>query len=131
MKVFLDFHAHSYFEKSLNASFIALILKKAGAISISDFRPISLISGAYKIIAKVLANRMSLIMEKIISKPHNAFVKGSRILDLVLISSECLDSHFKSDDPRLLCKLDIAKAFNHVNWNFLLYMMRRCGFREK
>jgi len=67
MKVFLDFHAHSYFEKSLNASFIALIPKKAGAINISNFRPISLISGVYKIIAKVLANRMSPVMEKIIS----------------------------------------------------------------
>jgi hypothetical protein len=44
MKVFLDFHTHSYFEKSLNASFKTLVLKKAGAIDISDFRPISLIS---------------------------------------------------------------------------------------
>jgi len=70
MWVFLDFHARSNFEKSLNASFIALIPKKAGAIDISDFRPISLVSGVYKIIAKVLANRMSSIMEKIISKPQ-------------------------------------------------------------
>jgi hypothetical protein len=52
MKVFLDFHAHSYFEKSLNASSIALIPKKAGAIDISNLRPISLINGVYKIIAK-------------------------------------------------------------------------------
>jgi len=76
MKVLLDFHTHSYFKRSLNASFIALIPNKAGAIDISDFWPISLISGVYKIIAKVLANRMSSIMEKIISKPQNAFVKG-------------------------------------------------------
>jgi hypothetical protein len=59
MKVFLDFHAHCYFEKSLNASFIALILKKARAIEIPDFLRISLINGVYKIIAKVLANRMT------------------------------------------------------------------------
>jgi hypothetical protein len=88
MKVLLDFHAHSYFKKSLNASFITLIPKKAGAIDISDFRPISLLSGVYKIITKVLANRMSSIMEKIISKPQNAFVKGRQILDLVLIASK-------------------------------------------
>ncbi len=31
----------------------------------------------------------------------------------------------------MLCKLDIEKAYNHVNWNFLLYMLRRCGFSEK
>jgi hypothetical protein len=43
------------------------------------FRPISPVSGFYKIIAKVLANRMSRVSEKIISKPQNAFVKGRHI----------------------------------------------------
>jgi hypothetical protein len=42
-----------------------------------------------------------------------------------------LDNRLKFGDPGLLCKLDIAKAFDYVNWNFLLYMMRRCGFGEK
>jgi hypothetical protein len=75
MGVFTDFHAHSKFVKSLNASFIALIPKSPEAIDLVNFQPISLVSGIYKIIAKVLANRMNRILDKIILEPHNAFVK--------------------------------------------------------
>jgi hypothetical protein len=131
MAVFADFLSTSKFVKSINSTFISLIPKICGAKEIKDFCPISLVDGVYKIIAKVLANRIRRVMDRIISKPHNAFVKGRRILDLVLIANECLDSRLKSGDPRVLCKLDMEKTYDHVNWNFLLYVLRRCGFGEK
>jgi tripartite-type tricarboxylate transporter receptor subunit TctC len=62
--------------KGINFTFISLILETKGAKEIKDFRPISLVGGVYKIIAKVLANRMRRVMDRIISKPQNAFVKG-------------------------------------------------------
>jgi hypothetical protein len=131
MGVFLDFHACGKFEKSLNTTFLFLIPKKSGASDIKDYHPISLVYGVYKIIAKVLANRMRKIMVKIISKPQSTFVKGRQILDSVLIANECLDSGIKFGDLGVLCKLDMEKACDHINWEFLLYLLRRCGFGEK
>jgi len=125
-----DFHARGLLEKNLNVSFISLIPKIPGANSLKDFRPISLMVGIYKIIAKVLANRLKSILE-VISKSQSAFIKGRQILNLILIANECLDSILRSGEPGVLCKMDLEKAYNHVNWDFLLYMLMRCGFGAK
>jgi hypothetical protein len=74
---------------------------------------------------------MKRVVNKVISMPQNAFIKDRQILDSILIANECLDSHIKFDDPGLVCKLDMEKAYDHVNWNFLLYLIRRSGFGEK
>jgi hypothetical protein len=131
MAVFSEFYDQGKFVKSINSTFIALIPKTHGAKEIKDFRPISLVGEIYKIIAKVLANRMRRVMDRIISKPQNAFFKGRQILDSVLIANECLDSRIKSGVPGVLCKLDMEKAYDHVDWNFLLYLLKRCGFGER
>ena len=81
LAVFEEFYLHSKFEKSLNATFLALVPKKNGASNIQDFRPISLAGSVYKILAKVLANRLKEVLDQLISESQNSFVGERLILD--------------------------------------------------
>ena len=73
---FRDFHENGHFVWSVNATFLVLIPKKRDAKDLRDFRPISLVGGLYKWLAKVLANRLKLVLAKVISNAQNAFVEG-------------------------------------------------------
>lgn len=81
--------------RSYNASFIALIPKKKGAMKLRDYMPISLIGSVYKIIAKVLAERLKRVMGNLVSSQQNAFIKGRQITDASLIANEVLDWQLK------------------------------------
>ncbi len=67
----------------------------------------------------------------ILSPTQNAFIQGRKITESVLIANEYLDSRLKLESPGLLCKFDLENAYDHVNWNFLIYMMERFGFGAK
>ena len=84
----------------------------------------------YKLLAKVLADRLKKVMGKVISKSQNAFVEGRQILDAILIANEVVDSRLKSNEGSVLCKLDIEKTYDHVNWKFLFAVLRKMGFGE-
>ncbi len=131
MQIFHHLYEHGTFSHRLNTTFIALIPKKPSSVEIKDFRPISLVTGLYKIVAKVLTNRLKLVLGKVVAAPQNAFIQGKQILDSVLIANECLDSRMKLGDPTALCKLDLEKAYDHVDWGFLIYMLWRCGFSQR
>jgi hypothetical protein len=128
---FDEFYDQGTFAYSLNATFVTLIPKKRNAVNIRDFRPISLIGSIYKILSKVLANRLRKVLDGLIFESQNAFVGGRQTLDSVLIANECLDSRIKCRTPGVVCKLDIEKAYDYVNWNCLLYLLKRMGFGGK
>ncbi|RVX18958.1 Transposon TX1 uncharacterized 149 kDa protein [Vitis vinifera] len=129
--VFKDFYEDKSFAKSLNSTFLVLIPKKGGAEDLGDFRPISLLGGVYKLLAKVLSNRIKVVLDKVVSPDQNAFVKGRQILDASLIANEVIDYWLKRKEKGVICKLDIEKAYDSINWNFLMKVMRKMGFGDR
>ena len=115
MRVLAEFHRSGIINQSTNASFIVLLPKKSMAKKLSDYRPISLITSLYKIIAKVLAGRLRGVLHETIHSTQGAFVQGRQILDAVLIANEIVDEKKRSGEEGVVFKIDFEKAYDHVS----------------
>lgn len=78
------------FPANLNDTNVVLIPKKENACCLKDLRPIALCNVLYKIMAKVLANRLEKILPNLISENQSAFMPGRSITDNVLVSFEVI-----------------------------------------
>ncbi|XP_071713597.1 uncharacterized protein [Rutidosis leptorrhynchoides] len=114
-----------------NASFITLVPKKSDPIILNDFRPISLIGSYYKILTKVLSNRIKKVIPGLIDEVQSAFIKGRFILNGALIANESIEFLKKNKRKSLIFKVDFEKAFDSLNWDFLLEIMEKMGFGAK
>ena len=117
MSAILEFLNTGYMPPALNHTFIVLIPKIKNPVKVSDFRPISLCNVIYKIIAKVLANRLKQILPHIISPTQSAFMPGRLITNNVLVAYEALHTmqgRKKGKTRTLALKLDVNKAYNRV-----------------
>jgi hypothetical protein len=115
----------------LNTAFITLLPKKEDAILAKDFLPISLIHRFAKLITKIMANRLSGYMDKLISKNQSAFIKGRFIQDNFMLVQQTARLLHAQKQPRILLKLDISKAFDSVSWSFLLEVLEKVGFGHR
>lgn len=94
VKLFQDFFEKEIIiNKCTNETYICLIMKKLRANKVSDFRPISLFSSLYKIISKVLAERLKKVLPLLIDNSQAAFVEGCHILDAVLVAFETVGDY--------------------------------------
>ncbi|GLT28935.1 hypothetical protein SLA2020_038370 [Shorea laevis] len=126
-----EFSNNGKLVRGLNSSFIVLVPKKGNPVDLKDYRPISLINSLYKIISKVLANRIKKVLVKVISGTQSAFLGGRQITDGILILNEVVEEIKKKKVSSFIFKADFEKAYDCVNWSFLDEMMWRLGFGEK
>ena len=128
MRFLVEFHRNGRLSKGINSTFIALIPKVDNPHRLNDFRPISLVGSLYKILAKVLANRLRSVIGLVISDSQSAFIKGRQILDGILVANEIVDEARKLRKELILFKVDFAKAYDTVDWGYLDEVMIKMGF---
>ncbi|GJX93266.1 RNA-directed DNA polymerase, eukaryota [Tanacetum coccineum] len=114
MEVVNHFYFHGFCPKGGNSSFIALIPKTFNAKLVKDFRPISLIGSLYKIIAKILANRLVLVMGDLVNEVQSAFIDNRNILDGPFILNEVMQWSKAKKKQTMIFKVDFEKAFDSV-----------------
>ncbi|GJU93123.1 RNA-directed DNA polymerase, eukaryota [Tanacetum coccineum] len=127
----LYFFNHGQFPKGSNSSFITLIPKTQEAKMMKDFRPITLIGSLYKIIAKILANRLVVVLEDLVSDVQSAFVAKRQILDGPFILNELFQWCKMKKKHTMIFKVDFEKAYDSVRWDYLDDVLKRFGFGEK
>ncbi|WVZ84934.1 LOW QUALITY PROTEIN: hypothetical protein U9M48_031901 [Paspalum notatum var. saurae] len=114
--------------KFLNSANIVLIPKKSNAKPVGYYRPISLIHNIAKFFSKLLANRLSPFLNTLVSKSQSAFIRKRCIQDNFLYVQNVVRQLHKMKKPALFLKLDIQKAFDTVNWGYLLEVLCVMGF---
>ena len=117
----------------LNDTYICLIPKVKSPQKIIEFRLISLCNVVYKLIFKILANRLKRVLDAVIDETQSTFVPSKLIIDNVLVAFEtmhCINQRKKGKEVFMAIKLNMSKAYDGVEWVYLEAMMRKMGFHE-
>ncbi|KAL0444878.1 UNVERIFIED_CONTAM: hypothetical protein Slati_2210500 [Sesamum latifolium] len=128
-KAVLDFFGTGRLLKQVNATLLSLIPKVSAPNLVADFRPISCCNVLYKIISKLMVLRIRAILGKLVSPSQNAFVPGRKIGDNILLAQELFSGYNQVRlPPRCALKVDLRKAYDTVEWDFLLATLPLFGF---
>ncbi|XP_031101874.1 uncharacterized protein LOC116005777 [Ipomoea triloba] len=122
------------FPCQLNDANVVLIPKKNPPEVVSSLRPIALCNVIYKIMAKMIANRIKPLMSLVISESQSAFIPNRLITDNILLTAEVghyLNRKQLDQTGWAALKLDMAKTYDRMEWVFLCRMLETLGFDPK
>jgi hypothetical protein len=126
-----EFHQGNLQLQNINGSYITLVPKVPVPLVVSDFRPISLTNVCMKFLTKLAANHLQGRILDCIHKNQYGFLRNRSIQDCLAWSFEYIYLCHVSKKPIIILKLDIAKAFDTVEHEAILQVMRHKGFNEK
>ncbi|CAB4262919.1 unnamed protein product [Prunus armeniaca] len=129
-----NFFSNTMSMETLNRTEIALIPKVPHPEWVTQFRPISLCNYSYKIISKILANRLQPFLDKFISPQQCAFIPGRQIQDNVLVAHEAFHSlkiRRKTKIFEMGLKLDMSKAYDRIEWDFVQAVLLKMSFARQ
>ncbi|XP_043714817.1 uncharacterized protein LOC122663178 [Telopea speciosissima] len=129
----VDFFKTGCIAKELNRTYICLIPKVGAPETADQFHPISLCNVAFKIITKLVADRLHGILDQLIASNQSAFIPNRLISDNVMVAHEMF--HYIKKQKRgkqnfLALKHDMRKAYDRLEWNFVEGMLLRMGFNH-
>ena len=126
-----QFHAGTLNLQSINDGLITLIPKNVSPSTVNDYRPITLLNCCLKLITKLLANRLQKVILKIIHRNQYGFIRGRSIQDCLAWTFQYIHKCQASKRPIVLLKLDFAKAFDTIEHDPMINIMKHMGFNDK
>ncbi|XP_042483246.1 uncharacterized protein LOC122063610 [Macadamia integrifolia] len=115
----------------VNNSFVTLIPKVEGAVSLDKFCPICMENFFCKVLSKIMAERLSCLLPRLVSDEQEAFQKGKIISSNIGLASELADLlHTSVRGGGIGIKIDVQKAYDTLSWDFLFAVLKRFGFSD-
>eukprot|EP00253_Pinus_taeda_P033651 PITA_33651 len=128
LRIVEDSRRRGRISSAIKSTFIALIPKTDNPISFDDFRPISLCNCLYKIIAKIIANRLKPILSQHISSEQFAFLHHRQIHEAIATAQKLMHTLQIKKQKGMILKVDLSKAFDRTNWLYLRMLLTHLGF---
>lgn len=131
LQAFNQFYQGQLDLQTINCANIIMVPKSDSPSDANGYRPISVVNLLPKLISKVLSNRLRQFLPDIISTEQTAFIKNRHIAESFLATRELLQHIHKSGQPAIFVKIDFSKAFDSINWQFLMKIMKVRGFPKR